>query len=121
MTSILRVASLYSLTNKKSKQKLSTKEENFIDKNILDSAKSNEKCLLKAIKCFIKKQNKINTIQRDREIMLDEWKEVARRMDEIMLFINFLVVTTVPIYLFGRYAIFDNKAGPTKECSCHLN
>ena len=99
---------------------MSTDDEYLAETNLNNLVKSRDRCLLKAIKCFIKKQNKINLLQRDKELLLDEWKEVARRMDAVMLLINFLVVTTVPIYLFGRYAVFDIKSGPTKGCGCQL-
>jgi len=114
------VASLYSLANQDTKTGMSAENEYFEKKSVNSLMNSRERYLLRAIKCHIKNQNKINLLQRDKEILLDEWKEVARRMDAAMLLVNFLVVTIVPIYLFGRYAVFDIKSGPTKGCGCQL-
>jgi len=52
------------------------------------------------------------------EINKIEWKEAARRMDNILYLISFSIVTITPIYLFVGYFLHDHKIKFAEKCNC---
>ena len=48
-----------------------------------------------------------------------EWKEAARRVDNVLFMISFSIIIFAPTYLFGKYFIYDTpiKSDPN-NCGC---
>ena len=43
------------------------------------------------------------------QLVYDEWKEVAQRIDLVLFMISLVVVTVIPIVLFSKYAMKINE------------
>ena len=47
-----------------------------------------------------------------------EWKEAARRIDNLLFLISFSIVFITPVYLFSDYFSSEYKTIFGKKCSC---
>jgi len=59
------------------------------------------------------------------EQILNEWKLVNNRLENIFLFFNVLTITTTPLILFGKYFLTDhdinNNHYSQKKCACEYS
>ena len=82
---------------------------------------SNKASLDKIFK-LIKKSSKLlerNAIKsKSIDNIYDEWKETAARIDQILFIISLLIVTIVPIILFGKFIIRGNSYQTNHNCVC---
>ena len=76
--------------------------------------------LLKIIKLNFKKidDEQVRT-KRINEIII-EWKEAARRIENIFFLISLLTIISAPIILFGKFYIRDITAKGNSVCGCHI-
>jgi hypothetical protein len=74
------------------------------------------KLMKKTIRLIEKSKLKNNTMQ----LINDDWKEVASRVDLILFVIACSIVTLCPVFLFGKFFIQDNLIGAAvnKSCGC---
>jgi len=53
------------------------------------------------------------------EKILSEWKEAARRLDNILFMMSLFTIIAVPIWFFGPYVVADKFKNVNKhDCSC---
>jgi hypothetical protein len=76
--------------------------------------------LFKILKCLIEKMEQDKLRYSNQEILIVEWKELARRIEYIFLILSFLIVIITPILLFGKFFLrdfitFDHLKAP---CGC---
>lgn len=74
--------------------------------------------LLKSIKYLLKKQERTDLRHKETNLIYDEWKEIARRVDFLMFIIFLIVVIATPICLFGKFSVMNNRSVNTKGCQC---
>ena len=98
-----------------------------IDKQSKDHIVKNEKNhhsamrkLLKLIRAAFFQMEIKNLRVNTTELIVIEWKEIARRVDYIMLFISLFSVITTPVLLFGEFFIRDivTKSHLSDPCGC---
>ena len=53
-----------------------------------------------------------------KETKLIEWKEAARRLDNVFFVFSFFAVTLTPIYLFHQYLIEESPESFNKLARC---
>ena len=86
-----------------------------------DSVNEINQKLLKTTKYILKKQERIDLKQKEINLVYDEWKEIARRVDFLMFLIFLFVVVATPIFLFGKLSVMNNRPADTKGCQCTKN
>jgi hypothetical protein len=77
----------------------------------------------KLLKYSIRKIDK-NLLQKYQiQNQVDEWKEVARRIDFILCIISIIFVIALPVLLFGKYLIYPDKLVDATEgdCTCGIH
>ena len=77
----------------------------------------------KILKYSIKKYENEKLKLKETEESIIEWKEVARRLEYILLIVVFIIITVSPVYLFGKYfmQINEKKIQPSSRCGCEYS
>jgi hypothetical protein len=96
--------------NKRNNWNLDTTD--LLNQNIMSVKK-----LVEKTNKLIKKEKKITN---QHLINLIEWKEAARRIDNILLVVSIIIVTLVPAYLFSGYAFSNIILTFSEKCSCSV-
>jgi hypothetical protein len=73
---------------------------------------------LKSIKRMQKKLRNEKKSEDAKEAKLIEWKEAARRLDNVFFVFSFFAVTLTPIYLFHQYLIEESPESFNKLTRC---
>ena len=76
--------------------------------------------ILKIMKVYIQKLDKNSLKSKKIEKIAIEWKEVARRIDMILCVLVTITVTSLPIYLFGKFMGNYHIAAlaSNRQCGC---
>ncbi len=95
-------------------------EESLIQQQNLKRRKSTHK-LFDLIKYDIKRNKEIQLKKQDLDLILIEWKELAKKMESIFFIINLMSVFIIPLVLFFKYVFHDlfDDFSLQKNCSCH--
>lgn len=101
-----------------SKQSEKLSKQSTLDMEKSKSLDAGKNKLLKLIRTFLKKNEKSEQDQLERFMNLEDWKMLAARIDQIMFVFTFIVVFTVPFYLFGKYALMSDTKILHKKCGC---
>ena len=96
--------------NKRNNWNLDTTD--LLNENIMSVKK-----LVEKTNKLIKKEKKITN---QNIINLIEWKEAARRIDNILLVVSIIIVTLVPVYLFSGYVFSNIILTFSEKCSCSV-
>ena len=79
--------------------------------------------LLKSIKRLLKTNEKNEKSHKFKDAIFEEWKEVARRLDLVMFVTTLLIVMTVPLFLFGKFAFRADSLSLVRAnstCNCAI-
>ena len=65
----------------------------------------------------MKKQKQNSTVN---EMVLIEWKELAKRIDYLMFFFAFFSISVTPVILFGKFFVRDfiTESHMSAPCGC---
>jgi hypothetical protein len=76
--------------------------------------------LFKILKSISFKMQEEKIQYTDQEILSVEWKELARRVEQIFLIISFCAIISIPILLFGKFFKRDliTKEHLKSSCGC---
>jgi hypothetical protein len=72
--------------------------------------------LLETTKRYLKNCELTNRSKSD--LIYDEWRLCAQKLDFILFFISLVVVFMTPIIIFGKFYLRDNMSNVTNQCSC---
>lgn len=97
-------------------------------KNMLIKTKSNNKNiqsnketfnkLLETTKKYLKSCESKNKKKSTSEIVYDEWRLLAQKIDLILFFLTFIVIFMTPLIMFGKFYLRDTMSNVSKKCSC---
>ena len=76
--------------------------------------------LLKIIKLNFKKIDDEQVRSKRISEIIIEWKEAARRIENIFFLISLFTTISAPIILFGKFYIRDITAKGNSVCGCHI-
>ncbi len=97
----------------KKKQKSSnqlTKIDSTTNKLLLDLLSLNRQSLI------ILKKNYENKLTN--KLIINEWKDVAARIDQILFIVAAIIIICMPIFIFKKYFFQDYLIIDDPECGC---
>ena len=110
---------------------INEKSNSYVDDNILIKLKDENKKkksrtthkILELIKNDLKRTKEIEMMKHVTDLILIEWKELGRKVENIFFYINFLIVFILPTVLFYKYLFQDLSADESlqKHCKCDKN
>lgn len=113
------------ITNKNEIDKDEKIKKNTIITKIPNNTVESNSLLNESILTLVKLVEKTNKLMKKEkknliasEINKIEWKEAARRMDNVLYLISVSIVTITPIYLFIGYFLNDYNIKFCEKCKC---
>lgn len=93
------------------------KYEEFKDECIVANATMNK--IIKFIKLTMRKLDEEKIKLRHLQEINIEWKELARKLENVFFVITFIAIVIMPVYLFGKFVLRDirNEINISK-CGC---
>ena len=98
-----------------------TKQQNHRSESVKNQSNlTNLDKILKIMKVYIHKLDKNTYKSKQIEKIAIEWKEVARRIDMILCVLVAITVTSLPIYLFGKFMgnYHLSALNSNRQCGC---
>ena len=74
--------------------------------------------ILKIVQKFSKLLEKENKSLKKKEVLKNEWKEAAKRLDFVLFIAATAIIFSTPIYYFGPYLFQNDLKNIRAACGC---